>query len=132
MHLLLAFFRNDMGFGGNNGMTDFKDIFGFSLQADSTRCDVAGGDGGCFWGRSCIWCRGRWLTRSRFGKVLIAVRDTESRGRGFWDIGRRQYKLFVISTVSAVMCGDRRRAVCAAGGNHQSERVLAGRIRSRR
>ena len=35
--LLLAFFRNDMGFGGNNGMTDFKDMFGLPLQADATR-----------------------------------------------------------------------------------------------
>ena len=35
--LMLAFFRNEMGFGGNNGLTDFKDLLGFSLQADSTR-----------------------------------------------------------------------------------------------
>ena len=34
---MLAFFRNDMGFGGNNGLTDFKDILGFPVQADATR-----------------------------------------------------------------------------------------------
>src|SRR6185312_11637848 len=38
--LLLAFFRNDMGFGGNNGMTDFKDILGFNVQSDGTRCSL--------------------------------------------------------------------------------------------
>ena len=40
--LLLAFFRNDMGFGGNNGMTDFKDMLGFPVQAETTRCAPAG------------------------------------------------------------------------------------------
>ncbi len=38
--LLLAFFRNDMGFGGNNGLTDFKDIFHYDLHADATRCGL--------------------------------------------------------------------------------------------
>ena len=41
--LLLAFFRNDMGFGGNNGLTDFKDLLGFSLQADATRAGLFAG-----------------------------------------------------------------------------------------
>ena len=40
--LLLAFFRNDMGFGGNNGMTDFKTILGFDVQSEETRCALAG------------------------------------------------------------------------------------------
>src|SRR3954467_2711326 len=40
--LMLAFFRNDMGFGGNNGMTDYKDILGFSMQADTTRGALLG------------------------------------------------------------------------------------------
>src|SRR5947199_10807661 len=35
--LMLGFFRNNLGFGGNNGLTDFKDILGFNVQAPTTR-----------------------------------------------------------------------------------------------
>lgn len=98
--LMLAFFRNDMGFGGNNGLTDFKDIFGFSLQAEGTRnaffvatvAALAGGYAIC-----------RAIVTSKLGKVLIAVRDAESRTRF---IGYRvdKFKLFVW-TVSASLAG---------------------------
>jgi urea transport system permease protein len=98
--LMLAFFRNDMGFGGNNGLTDFKDIFGFSLQAEGTRnalfvatvAALAGGYAMC-----------RAIVTSKLGKVLIAVRDAESRTRF---IGYRvdKFKLFVW-TVSACLAG---------------------------
>jgi urea transport system permease protein len=98
--LLLAFFRNDMGFGGNNGLTDFKDLLGFSLQADATRA-------GLFLATAIalalafLLCRA--ITRSRFGKVLIAIRDAESRTR-FLGYRVESYKLLVF-TLSAMMAG---------------------------
>ncbi len=98
--LMLAFFRNDMGFGGNNGLTDFKDILGFSLQAGSTRIVlfvlsvVALAVG-------YILCR--WVVTSKFGKVLVAVRDAESRTR-FLGYRVEHYKLAVF-TLSAMLAG---------------------------
>ncbi len=98
--LMLAFFRNDMGFGGNNGLTDFKDILGFDLQADGTRA-------GLFIASAValiiayLVCR--YLVTSRLGKVLIAVRDAENRAR-FIGFRVEYYKLFVF-TLSAVMAG---------------------------
>jgi urea transport system permease protein len=76
--LMLAFFRNEMGFGGNNGLTDFKDILGYSIQADSTRIvlfvlsalALAVGYLAC-----------RWLVSTRMGRVLVAIRDSEDRAR---------------------------------------------------
>ena len=96
--LLLAFFRNDMGFGGNNGLTDFKEIIGFSLQADATRCGLLVATAIIL---AALYLLARNLTRSRFGKVLIAVRDTESRTR-FLGYRPEHYKL-VVWTLSAVM-----------------------------
>jgi urea transport system permease protein len=98
--LWLAFFRNDMGFGGNNGMTDFKDILGFNIQAEATRRTL-------FAASAITLALGLWLAssivNSKLGKVLIAIRDAESRTRF---IGYRvaQYKT-VIFTVSASMAG---------------------------
>jgi urea transport system permease protein len=98
--LLLAFFRNDMGFGGNNGMTDFKDILGFNVQAESTRCALLIITAAFL----CLqFLVARYLVTSRFGKVLIAVRDTESRTR-FLGYRPEAYKL-VVWVVSAVMAG---------------------------
>jgi urea transport system permease protein len=98
--LLLAFFRNDFGFGGNNGLTDFKDILGFNVQADGTRAAL--------FALSCLAlilgfliCRA--IVSSKLGKVLIAVRDAESRTR-FLGYRVESYKLFVF-TVSACMAG---------------------------
>ena len=96
--LLLAFFRNDMGFGGNNGLTDFKELLGFPLAADSTRCGLLVATAVAL---SALYLMARWITRSRFGKVLIAVRDTESRTR-FLGYRPEHYKL-VVWTLSAVM-----------------------------
>jgi urea transport system permease protein len=98
--LLLAFFRNDMGFGGNNGMTDFKDIFGINLQLDSTRVALLVATAVLL---ALALIASRALVTSRFGKVLIAVRDTESRTR-FLGYRPENYKLFVF-VVSAVMAG---------------------------
>ena len=98
--LLLAFFRNDMGFGGNNGMTDFKDILGFSVQADSTRAVLLVLSAVFL----CLqFLLARYVVTSRFGKVLIAVRDTESRTR-FIGYRPESYKL-VVWVLSAVMAG---------------------------
>ena len=98
--LLLAFFRNDMGFGGNNGLTDFKDILGFDIQADATR-------GVLFFASALALALGFWICRaviaSKFGKVLVAVRDAESRTR-FIGYRVEGYKL-VVWTLSAMMAG---------------------------
>ena len=98
--LLLAFFRNDFGFGGNNGLTDFKDIIGFNVQAEGTRAAL--------FLLSCLAliiafliCRA--IVTSKLGKVLIAVRDAESRTR-FLGYRVESYKLFVF-TLSACMAG---------------------------
>ncbi len=96
--LLLAFFRNDMGFGGNNGLTDFKELLGLPLAADTTRCGLLVVTATIL---CALYLMARWLTRSRFGKVLVAVRDTENRTR-FLGYRPEQYKL-VVWTVSAVM-----------------------------
>ena len=98
--LMLAFFRNDMGFGGNNGLTDFKDVLGFDLQADTTRA-------GLFvltaLSVTAAYLACRFIIASRLGKVLIAIRDAESRVR-FLGYRVEHYKLFVF-VVSAVMAG---------------------------
>lgn len=98
--LLLAFFRNDMGFGGNNGLTDFKDLLGFNLQTDGMRVTLFVASGLLLAG-TYLLCR--WITLSRFGKVLIAVRDAESRTR-FMGYRVEGYKLAAF-TLSAVMAG---------------------------
>jgi urea transport system permease protein len=98
--LLLAFFRNDMGFGGNNGLTDFKDILGFQVQAEETRATLFALSaltlGICF-----LVCRA--IVTSAFGKVMIAIRDAESRTR-FLGYRVEHYKLTVF-TISAMMAG---------------------------
>jgi len=98
--LLLAFFRNDMGLGGNNGLTDFKDILGQPIQAATTR-------GGLFAATaitlalSVLVCTA--IVNSKLGKVMIAVRDAESRTR-FLGYRVENVKLFAF-VVSAVMAG---------------------------
>ena len=98
--LMLAFFRNELGFGGNNGLTDFKDILGFSLQSDSTRV-------GLFVASSIALAAGylasRAITNSRLGRVAVAIRDSESRVR-FIGYKVENVQLFVF-TFSAIMAG---------------------------
>ncbi|HBA43612.1 MAG TPA: urea ABC transporter permease subunit UrtC [Alphaproteobacteria bacterium] len=98
--LMLAFFRNDMGFGGNNGLTDFKDLLGFDLQSDATRS-------GLFVASAVSLALGYLIcaaiVRSKFGRVLEAIRDAESRVR-FLGYRVEYYKLFVF-TLSAMMAG---------------------------
>jgi urea transport system permease protein len=98
--LMLAFFRNDMGFGGNNGLTDFKDILGFSVQSDATRGVL------CFASALALaifLVISAAVVGSRFGKALTAVRDAESRMR-FLGYRVEGYKLFVF-VLSAAMAG---------------------------
>lgn len=98
--LMLAFFRNDMGFGGNNGLTDFKDILGFDLRTDATRIALFLASAAALAG-GYLLCRA--ITVSRLGKVLVAVRDAESRAR-FIGYRVEGFKLFVF-TVSAMLAG---------------------------
>ena len=98
--LLLAFFRNDMGFGGNNGLTDFKDILGFNVQADATRSALFAASASRW--RSAVFVTWR-IVGSKYGKLLMAVRDAESRTR-FLGWRAENVKLFAF-TVSAVMAG---------------------------
>jgi urea transport system permease protein len=98
--LMLGFFRNNFGFGGNNGLTDFKDILGFNVQAESTR--------NVLFSLSCValilgflLCRA--IVTSKLGKVLIAIRDAEARTR-FLGYRVESYKTFVF-TLSACMAG---------------------------
>ncbi len=98
--LLLAFFRNDMGFGGNNGLTDFKDILGFDLRSDGTRLALFFGSAVSV-GLGYLICV--FITKSKFGRVLIAIRDAESRTR-FTGYRVEYYKLTVF-TISAVLAG---------------------------
>jgi urea transport system permease protein len=98
--LMLAFFRNEMGFGGNNGLTDFKDILGFDLQADSTRI-------GLFLASIIMLVIGylacRYIVTSKFGRVVAAIRDSEDRTR-FVGYKTESFKLWIF-TFSAVLSG---------------------------
>ena len=98
--LMLAFFRNDMGFGGNNGLTDFKDILGFSLQDDGTRVSLLIIS---FLALVIGYLISRYIINSKLGRVCIAIRDGESRVR-FLGYRVEQYKLFIF-IVSAMMAG---------------------------
>jgi urea transport system permease protein len=101
--LLLAFFRNDMGFGGNNGFTDFKDILGFDLHSDSTRVVLLVITAAAL-AASYLACR--VIVESRAGRVMRAIRDAESRTR-FLGYSVESFKLwvFVFSAVVAAVAG---------------------------
>ena len=101
--LMLAFFRNNMGFGGNNGFTDFKDILGFDLHSDRTHVvllvitaiALAASYAAC-----------RAIVESRAGRVVLAIRDAESRTR-FLGYPVESFKLwlFVFSGIIAGVAG---------------------------
>jgi urea transport system permease protein len=98
--LMLAFFRNEMGFGGNNGLTDFKDILGFDIQSDATRI-------GLFLASAIALALGYLVCRaivvSRLGRVAVAIRDAEDRTRF---IGYRvEHIKLAVFTVSAMLAG---------------------------
>ncbi len=101
--LMWAFLRNEMGFGGNNGLTDFKDIVGFPITADTTRVAL-------FIASALMLILGylacRYIVTSRMGKIIISIRDAESRTR-FCGYKVESYKLwlFVFSAVLAGIAG---------------------------
>jgi urea transport system permease protein len=101
--LMLAFFRNDMGFGGNNGFTDFKDILGFDLHSDSTRVALLVITAVAL-AASYVACR--VIVASRAGRVMRAIRDAESRTR-FLGYPVESFKLwlFVLSAVISGIAG---------------------------
>jgi urea transport system permease protein len=98
--LMLAFFRNDMGLGGNNGFTDFKELPGMPLNTGAARAAL-------FYASlvSLVGCYllGRWITGTKYGHVLTAIRDAESRVR-FLGYSVTQHKLFAF-VLSAMMAG---------------------------
>jgi urea transport system permease protein len=98
--LLLAFFRNDMGFGGNNGLTDFKEILGFNVQAPATRAALFAASALTL-ALAVLFTAA--IVKSKLGKLMVAVRDAESRTRF---IGWRPEHVKVFGfTASAVMAG---------------------------
>lgn len=98
--LMLAFFRNEMGFGGNNGLTDFKDVLGFNLQSDPTRV-------GLFLTSALFLALGylvsRYIVTSKMGRVVIAIRDAEDRTR-FIGYRVESFKLWIF-VFSAMLAG---------------------------
>ncbi|WP_317622113.1 urea ABC transporter permease subunit UrtC [Pseudohongiella sp. SYSU M77423] len=101
--LMLAFFRNETGFGGNNGLTDFKDILGVSLTEDSTRVTLFMMTAVML---ALVFATSRYILDSRMGRVIIAVRDSEARAR-FLGYRTQDYKvwLFIYSALIAAMAG---------------------------
>ena len=98
--LKLAFFRNDFGFGGNNGLTDFKDLLGFSLQSDAVKAALFSLSAIAL---AAAYLIARAMIGSKYGKALMAVRDAESRMR-FLGYRVENYKLLAF-VVSAAMAG---------------------------
>jgi len=101
--LLLAFFRNEMGFGGNNGLTDFKDILGMNLQSDGVRI-------GLFIASALALAMGylacRVIVTSRLGRVSVAIRDAESRTRFIgYKVENVKLWIFVFSAMLAGLAG---------------------------
>lgn len=101
--LLLAFFRNEMGFGGNNGLTDFKDILGFTLQDKSTRVSLFAITAVVL---ALAYALSKWIVTSKYGRVIVSIRDAEDRAR-FLGYKTETYKvwLFVYSAVLAAIAG---------------------------
>jgi urea transport system permease protein len=100
---MLALFRNDMGFGGNNGMTDFKDILGFPVAAPGTRVALYVISAIAL-ALAYLLCR--FIVTSKLGRVLVGIRDAESRVRFLgYDATRCKLLVFVVSAVLAGIAG---------------------------
>jgi len=97
---MLLFFRNETGFGGNNGFTDFKRVLGYTITSPETRLVLFGLTALML---ALTFVFARWLVSSKYGRVLTAIRDAESRVM-FIGYNPLWYKLF-IWTLSAVLCG---------------------------
>ncbi|GIX21864.1 MAG: urea ABC transporter permease subunit UrtC [Gammaproteobacteria bacterium] len=101
--LMLAFFRNEMGFGGNNGLTDFKDILGFDLQADATRLGLFLASAAAL---ASAYLLARRIVTSKFGQVLVAIRDSEARVRfAGYEVEHFKLWIFVFSAMLAGVAG---------------------------
>ena len=101
--LMLAFFRNEMGFGGNNGLTDFKELLGANLQSDITRV-VLFVNSALALAAGYILCR--FIVLSKLGRVVMAVRDAESRLRFLgYRVENYQVWIFVVSAMMAGIAG---------------------------
>ncbi|MCE8027595.1 urea ABC transporter permease subunit UrtC [Halomonas daqingensis] len=98
--LMLAFFRNEMGFGGNNGLTDFREILGFNLRSSETRLGLFLATGVAL-ALGYVLCRA--IVTSKLGRVCVATRDAEARTR-FLGYRVERFQLFVF-TVSAMLAG---------------------------
>ena len=97
---MLLFFRNETGFGGNNGFTDFKRVLGYAITSSETRLVLFGLTASVL---ALTFVFARWLVSSKYGRVLAAIRDAESRVM-FIGYNPLWFKLF-IWTLSAVLCG---------------------------
>ncbi|MDD3517339.1 MAG: urea ABC transporter permease subunit UrtC [Chromatiales bacterium] len=101
--LMLAFFRNEMGFGGNNGLTDFKDILGFDIQADGTRIALFLAS---VIALMLAYVASRFIVTSRMGRVVTAIRDAEGRARfSGYRVEAYMLWLFVFSAMMAGVAG---------------------------
>ncbi|WP_205963491.1 urea ABC transporter permease subunit UrtC [Roseicella aquatilis] len=101
--LMLAFFRNDMGFGGNNGFTDFKELLGMPLNTANARAALFYASLALLVASVLICAR---ITRSKLGRVLVAIRDAESRVRFLgYDVTRHKLFVFVLSAMLAGLAG---------------------------
>ena len=98
--LMLLFFRNNTGFGGNNGLTDFKRILGYSLQEPSTKMSLYILTAVVLFA---FYVVARFVVQSKLGRVLTAIRDSENRVM-FSGYNTLNYKL-AIWTISAFICG---------------------------
>ena len=101
--LMLAFFRNEMGFGGNNGLTDFKDLLGFDLRADSTRIGLFLASAMAL---AIAYLATRYIVSSRLGLASVAIRDAESRTRFIgYRVENIKLWVFVFSAMLAGIAG---------------------------
>ena len=101
--LMLAFFMNELGFGGNNGLTDFKDLLGFDLQADHTRLALFVLSA-LMLALAYVTCRA--IVNSKLGLVLVAIRDAETRARFIgYRVERFKLWVFVFSAMLAGIAG---------------------------
>ena len=101
--LMLAFFMNELGFGGNNGLTDFKDLLGFDLQADHTRLALFVLSA-LMLALAYVACRA--IVNSKLGMVLVAIRDAETRARFIgYRVERFKLWVFVFSAMLAGIAG---------------------------
>ena len=98
--LLLAFFRNEMGFGGNNGLTDFKELLGFNIQSEAVRAVLLMLSGMALIS-AYLLCR--WIVCTKLGRVVTAIRDQESRVR-FLGYRVEMFKLWIF-VFAAMLAG---------------------------